>query len=733
MKLLYEIFIVNDSNPANPDYLAPFVRLKYLGGATGVPKGRIYKTGDPPPAFTSIAVSALNVPADAGDTYEVEYQDDGIALKKLAIVNVNEWVGGCFADHITINWISVYRFSTKVQVDWFGSPTVASSIDDGSTWKTNIFSGVGSSAEWTDAELNLLGFTDLVPSVKTRRSILASEQTVSSFADPMDVDWPAMGFTRVNVPNGLLYGLGTNVNFSPTTNYGSGTVVENGAGYIIIQHSFNGNPSGVKVGYSSSCVTNILEDFFIGDLVIAEFVLTESHTDVTVEGGSDGTITLGITGGSGNFTYVWDDGPTTQNRNSLPAGDYTVTVTDTITGQEEELTITINEPNVQPVEGTFVEVPFMNSLHWVDKTESADFINNPQALDNRLLCEQEFEGFEQTNYFNKVCKADTRILQFYSDYANFKIRAYEYGKVVPIKEFGWVLKEQNIGIPEDFMITIRNHTGFPGQSRVYFNVGAIPIPLVVGAVFTIFNNLDGFNGNYAIESIQNDFTLGYQYLVINKNYAVATPTSAATGRFFTSAVDFNVFESAMTFAELEGEYYCTLVAINLAGEETEILWQSEPIDVQEVHKKTNLIEIRNKDNAFGITWTTGYILQLRVESHLFKRLPGGERSTNRNADYSLTKINAKKTRGVLFETYFLPPYLHEKLSVGFDCDSYTINKVAFQSTDAYAEPKYVDDFMLADSSIKIEQQKWFDNYNSDDLGTVNEGGFLIHEGGFIKL
>jgi hypothetical protein len=470
MKLLYEIFVVNDSNPANPDYVAPFVRLKYLGGATGTPMGRIYKTGDAPPAFASIAGGALTVAADAGDTYEVEYQDSGIALKKLAVVNVNEWVGGCFADHITINWLSIYRFSTKVQVDWFGSPTVASSIDDGSTWKTNIFSGVGSSAEWTDAELSLLGFTDLVPSVKTRRSILASQQTVTSFADPMDVDWPAMGFTRANMADASAFPVSSNVNFSPTTNYGSGTVVEQGSGYIVFQHSFNGNPSGVKVGYSSSCVTSILEDFFIGDLVIAPFVLTESHTDATVEGGSDGTITLGITGGSGNFTYVWDDGPTTQNRISLPAGDYTVTVTDTITLQEEELTITINEPNVQPVDGTFVEVPFMNPLHWVDKTEEPDFINNPQALDNRLLCEQEYEGFEQTNYFNKVCKADTRILQFYSDYANFKIRAYPYGSTVVAKEFGFVLKEQNIGIPEDFNITIRNHTGFPGQSRVYFNV-----------------------------------------------------------------------------------------------------------------------------------------------------------------------------------------------------------------------------------------------------------------------
>src|SRR5688500_6016251 len=99
MKLLYNIFVVNDSDPSNPDYVAPFVRLSYIGGATGTPKGRIYKTGDPAPAFTSI-VSALSVAADPGETYEVEYQDDAVPLKSLATVEVHPWVGGCFEDHI---------------------------------------------------------------------------------------------------------------------------------------------------------------------------------------------------------------------------------------------------------------------------------------------------------------------------------------------------------------------------------------------------------------------------------------------------------------------------------------------------------------------------------------------------------------------------------------------------------------------------------------------------------
>ena len=44
--------------------------------------------------------------------------------------------------------------------------------------------------------------------------------------------------------------------------------------------------------------------------------------------GNDGSIVLTVTGGSGNFTFFWDDGTSTQSRFGLSSGTYTVTVTD---------------------------------------------------------------------------------------------------------------------------------------------------------------------------------------------------------------------------------------------------------------------------------------------------------------------------------------------------------------------------------------------------------------------
>ncbi|MBL7925815.1 MAG: T9SS type A sorting domain-containing protein [Bacteroidia bacterium] len=54
----------------------------------------------------------------------------------------------------------------------------------------------------------------------------------------------------------------------------------------------------------------------------------ETHTDVTVSGGSNGTITTNVSGGVTPYTYLWNDGETTEHRANLVSGTYTVTVTD---------------------------------------------------------------------------------------------------------------------------------------------------------------------------------------------------------------------------------------------------------------------------------------------------------------------------------------------------------------------------------------------------------------------
>ncbi|WP_289046081.1 gliding motility-associated C-terminal domain-containing protein, partial [uncultured Olleya sp.] len=73
---------------------------------------------------------------------------------------------------------------------------------------------------------------------------------------------------------------------------------------------------------------------------------TGTSTPAVCFGQSNGTINATVTGGSGDFTYAWDTiANTTTSVSNLPAGDYTITVTDQITLCTANTTITINEPN----------------------------------------------------------------------------------------------------------------------------------------------------------------------------------------------------------------------------------------------------------------------------------------------------------------------------------------------------------------------------------------------------
>ncbi len=74
-------------------------------------------------------------------------------------------------------------------------------------------------------------------------------------------------------------------------------------------------------------------------------IQTVAVNDINCAGETSGSIDIEVQNGSGNYTYLWSyQNRTTQDLDNLPAGSFTVTVTDTESGLEASQTYSINEP-----------------------------------------------------------------------------------------------------------------------------------------------------------------------------------------------------------------------------------------------------------------------------------------------------------------------------------------------------------------------------------------------------
>ncbi|MFN8155479.1 MAG: gliding motility-associated C-terminal domain-containing protein [Bacteroidia bacterium] len=107
------------------------------------------------------------------------------------------------------------------------------------------------------------------------------------------------------------------------------------------------NLTGVATGSYTATVTDANGCTAEVTLAVADapgpVVSLNTTTDVSCNGGADGSIDVGVAGGTSPYSYVWSNGGNTATNSGLAAGTYTVTVTD-VFGCTSTLSATINEP-----------------------------------------------------------------------------------------------------------------------------------------------------------------------------------------------------------------------------------------------------------------------------------------------------------------------------------------------------------------------------------------------------
>jgi hypothetical protein len=145
----------------------------------------------------------------------------------------------------------------------------------------------------------------------------------------------------------------TNISCNEGSNGSASVVVTGGTGAYSYVWSPSGGTAATASGLIAGTYTVTISDANLCQTTQsftltepAALVATPSKTNVSCNGGSNGSATVSVTGGTGPYTYIWSStGGTAATASGLVAGTYTVTVQDANTCQTTA-TVTITEPAI---------------------------------------------------------------------------------------------------------------------------------------------------------------------------------------------------------------------------------------------------------------------------------------------------------------------------------------------------------------------------------------------------
>ena len=130
--------------------------------------------------------------------------------------------------------------------------------------------------------------------------------------------------------------VGTNINcFGGNDGTAQATVTGGTLNYTYLWTPIGGNSANIS-GVPAGTYTLLVQDgngcTITDSITLTEpgsgLVLTLTQTNVSCNGGTDGEMVVSVLGGTLPYSYVWSNGDLDSIANNIPAGNYTITVTD---------------------------------------------------------------------------------------------------------------------------------------------------------------------------------------------------------------------------------------------------------------------------------------------------------------------------------------------------------------------------------------------------------------------
>lgn len=444
---------------------------------------------------------------------------------------------------------------------------------------------------------------------------------------------------------------------------------------------------------------------------------SETHTNPTTNGGSDGSISVIVADGSGNFTYLWNDGNTNKDRTGLVAGAYSLTITDTDNAETFDINnITLTEPAEEIVSfpNTLVTVSPINPIRFKENLVGEDL-----PLENYNFCEQPTENMSKPFTPEIFNVQDQTRLQFISDFAgnNIKKTNIDTGAV---ENLSLELSVDNLSGGSTHNASLQGlfFEGNPALKLRNDQLPTNPYPNPsVGDIIAISNG-GNYDGSYAIIGIIKDETEDSIWI----NGAFTSNTSITVT--FLGSIRFNVYELPISFVDWGvGNYKLTFEASD--GTNTFEKLISEFIAVKPYTPNTLLMKYSNNDNAYGVVWTTDIIMTKRHEGFFVKIVPTRDATNFRNSNDSPGILNAYVRNKEEYNIFELPWYSIQRLALIYSCDNFVLNGKLMFVEELPETEQPASRYLLGKHTVIAEQIGWLDNQNTHDIGDTSEDSIVI--------